>query len=624
MGDLKPVTDQIVLRELQRQRIDAAEVEFFEDYTRLHPYSKIYRHLKSPKQFAVFSGLPMVNADGVSLGDGETGKSRVGWEPVNGSRLAFKSKVNQFTARVTPDGVEVTAINDQPDGLIRKGDSKGWKPQLFYGSKEQVCGNPELLPSDPINANYLNNTLQWSFPAAKRRIRLIEGRFRERWLILSHPQDDIRIKHNWSGNLPINLGYARDAGGNPMEVIVDDDEEIVPFSELAKAAFPVEIGASQTFYPDITTFLGDVGSPAISRGKHDAPATVTFLDLNNPCDVNGTITQVQIYVNGPPGSLSGCKVGIFYHTGGANYSTRSWEYLGDVPAGLSTWNVSLTCQVGDVIGLYWTAGAMDYDLAGGTIDGVWFTNGNQMPCTNVTFTLWGTNRQLSVHGMALVWGASVDGATRARMMPGTFSMLRAGSGYDTDSYSADYKILDLFKMVALAVPPAGQALYYHLIRSIYNFITPVPGTVLSATFSLYGSNKQDEYSSNPPPVVNIYNCSPLSLPYALMPSDYARPGTSPYCDTPITYAGWNTAGYNDFILNAAGIAAIGANTLIAVRSSNIDVANTEPGSIAHDGSASLWAYYSEQGAGFKPKLTVTYLLPVSSGVAARMASIGII
>jgi len=232
----KRVTDPVVIKELQRQNIDVDYVEFHEDYSASHPYAKVYRDLKSNKMMQVISGLPKVRKF-----DGK--KIDTGWYRVDG---AFIAKLNLFSATVVDTIVELKALNDQPNG-VKKNDTVTWNPQLFIDGVEQAPGDPELLPVDPINENYAENTIQWDYGVCSRRLRIIEGRIREKWIFTENPNGEIRIQHNQSGKIKLRLGSGIDANGELLNITVED-EDIEVFD--GKAEFPVEIGASATFYPD--------------------------------------------------------------------------------------------------------------------------------------------------------------------------------------------------------------------------------------------------------------------------------------------------------------------------------------------------------------------------------------
>lgn len=234
----KIVTDPVLLKELIKQGIDKDYVEFYQDYAPRvkgggrSPYAKFYQDLKSGKRFMVASGLSMVKPDG--------SKIEAGWiPPVDTPAGKYHSKANLFSAIIDGKQVQLTCLSDQPTGA-KEGDSSTWQPQLFLDGVEQSCGKVTLLEVDPVNENYSENTLEWDYGICKRRIRLIEGRLRERWVFVSNPNGEVRIKHNFSGNLPVKLGkYA-----------INDDEELVSVDSFNNAEYPVEIGATSTYYPD--------------------------------------------------------------------------------------------------------------------------------------------------------------------------------------------------------------------------------------------------------------------------------------------------------------------------------------------------------------------------------------
>jgi len=235
----KVVTDPVMLKELARQKIDKDYVEFHEDYNAQHPFAKVYRDRKSGKRFQVISGLPKARkTDGVKI--------EAGW---NGSKGKFTAKPNLFTAFVNGTKVDISVLNDQPNGT-KAGDTVSWNPQLFIDDKRvsPISENATLLSVDPVNENYNENTLEWDYGVCKRRLRIIEGRVREKWVFAEKPDGKIRIKHNQSGKIKLRLGSGIDANGEhlPIEVINDDEERLDVFG----VDFPVEIGASATFYPD--------------------------------------------------------------------------------------------------------------------------------------------------------------------------------------------------------------------------------------------------------------------------------------------------------------------------------------------------------------------------------------
>jgi len=211
----KIVTDPEMFRELARQGIDPGFVEFLEDYTKGHPCAKFYHDRLSGKQFMVVSGLPKVDDVGRKID--------VGWLFVEGE---YYSKANLLSSRVNKRQVRV----DFKRKVVT------WNPQIFVNGVEQSCGEATLLAVDPDNENYHNNVLEWDYGCCRRRLRLIHGAIMERWIIDSHPEGEVRIKHNQQGTLKLRFG----------EYQINSDEELVPIEVFAEADYPLEIGASLT------------------------------------------------------------------------------------------------------------------------------------------------------------------------------------------------------------------------------------------------------------------------------------------------------------------------------------------------------------------------------------------
>jgi len=240
----KIVTDELVLRELERQGIDKDYVEFFHDYAprskgkEYSPYAKFYRDLKSGKHIAIISGLPKVKALGHKI--------EPGWLYAKGK---FYSKANLFSAIVNGKRVQVTCLSDQPDGR-KLNDRVTWHPELSLSGIEQGCGKATLLETDPTNENCYQNVLEWDYGICKRRLRIIEGWIREYWLFTEDPGGEVRIKHNSSGNMPLNLGAIHDSDiPNKTHLTVEGDEEIIPAKEFVGKVYPIEVGGSPgTFY----------------------------------------------------------------------------------------------------------------------------------------------------------------------------------------------------------------------------------------------------------------------------------------------------------------------------------------------------------------------------------------
>ncbi|MBA7568986.1 hypothetical protein ES708_10723 [subsurface metagenome] len=142
---------------------------------------------------------------------------------------------------------------------------------------------------------------------------------------------------------------------------------------------------------DLTVF--NIGNPAIDRDSWTD--VYTLVDKLNPASASGKITSIEIWANTP---LSNCEVATFYVVSGNNLSTRDTEAIGAVAAGSKqTFTVDLDAQVGDFIGIYFTAGKIERTSVTGGM-GYWYSSGDRIPCTNQAFTITTVGGALSLYG----------------------------------------------------------------------------------------------------------------------------------------------------------------------------------------------------------------------------------
>lgn len=161
--------------------------------------------------------------------------------------------------------------------------------------------------------------------------------------------------------------------------------------------------------------------------------------------------------------------------------------------------------------------------------------------------------------------------------------------------------------------------YRAIVRSAYLFDTsalPDNAVISDAVYSNYGELKGHAVWS---PTVNVFASTPASNT-DLVIGDYDQFGVTGF-STSQAISTLSITGYNDWTLNASGLAAISKTgiTKLALREAAYDAPNSAPGGT---GNVYYAGYYSEQGAGFKPKLVVTYTVPsdagsVRSGLVAR-------
>lgn len=135
----------------------------------------------------------------------------------------------------------------------------------------------------------------------------------------------------------------------------------------------------------------DIGSAAIDRASTSG-AGYTFIDKNNPANLDGKITSVEIWVET---DATGFEVAIFRVVAGNNFSTVDTHTIGNVTAGAKrTFEVDLDVQAGDYIGFYMATGTIEKALSG---DGCWYFLADYIPCVNEEFTVT-DNRAFSLYG----------------------------------------------------------------------------------------------------------------------------------------------------------------------------------------------------------------------------------
>ncbi len=150
-----------------------------------------------------------------------------------------------------------------------------------------------------------------------------------------------------------------------------------------------------------------------------------------------------------------------------------------------------------------------------------------------------------------------------------------------------------------------------LYRGILLFDTsglPDGVTIDTAVLSIYGRGKSGVTSIS----VNVYSSNPAS-DTALVDGDFDSLGASAFSD-PITRNNWDITDYNDFVLNSTGRSAISKTGVskFGTRDPLYDVTGDEPPWVAAN-DVYLLDYKTEEGAGKKPKLVVTFTVPSITG-----------
>jgi hypothetical protein len=127
----------------------------------------------------------------------------------------------------------------------------------------------------------------------------------------------------------------------------------------------------------------DIGEPAILRSSSYSTSVYTVVNIGNPANASGKITNVEFYCGG---ELDNVKVATFYVVSGNNLSTRDWELIGTVPSGYSEHIINLDVVAGDYIGFVASDSTLIRDDTSGG-EGTWYSPKglDWIPCTNQTF-----------------------------------------------------------------------------------------------------------------------------------------------------------------------------------------------------------------------------------------------
>jgi len=195
-------------------------------------------------------------------------------------------------------------------------------------------------------------------------------------------------------------------------------------------------------------------------------------------------------------------------------------------------------------------------------------------------------------------------------------------GKTTNFGSAEETYAHVHDEVHGTVDDTGDSMYfgqqceagprYNIFRCFVFFDTSsLSGSISAATLSLYGSTDNSATDFD----MTVTNGQPTYPHDGLVTSDYDQ---SHYSGDGghLTTNGFNTSGYNVITLNATGRGWINlaGTTKLCLRSSR-DIASTTP-----TGDEYVYVRTAEKGAGYKPKLIVTYTPSIEGEVSISTTS----
>ncbi len=233
----KVVTDQSVIDTLNARGIDPDYVEFYHDYGPKDekkgrtPYMKNYRDLKSNIRIAKITNVPKCKSDGTKL--------KVGFLPVGDTWVSDTNLLD-----IVVDGTEVTIKYDPlTAGYISALDYVTVAPRLYVGGIEQYPSNSKGTrhSTEPNNGSHANNLLDWAYTHCIRRVRIIQGRYKDKFIFTTNPEAEVKIDWVQTGTLSVGFGSVRDATLDDLDIKIDGTTVTVSEKVLDNAVYPVEM-----------------------------------------------------------------------------------------------------------------------------------------------------------------------------------------------------------------------------------------------------------------------------------------------------------------------------------------------------------------------------------------------
>lgn len=241
------------------------------------------------------------------LGKGEGGRGEM-WQAdfgdlkyIPGTETLIECRWDYDTGKkewVTRPNLFTASVKETKVTIENESKKLSWQPDVFLGSKKLTSDkNPTLLLYDPINSNYIGNTLQWEYSnSITRSLRIIEGMLIEYYTITELPTDDILIMPHTVKDLEFiwtRPSVAWDADNKLVPLTIGKNGELTLLaSDIAEATLPITID------PD-TTFTTSASDGLVTRGEFEANAAASWSAAYGASSgdvVNATNEQNQMMV----------------------------------------------------------------------------------------------------------------------------------------------------------------------------------------------------------------------------------------------------------------------------------------------------------------------------------------
>lgn len=93
----------------------------------------------------------------------------------------------------------------------------------------------------------------------------------------------------------------------------------------------------------------DIGMPAEDRATGFFFGDYAFIELDNPANASGKITEVKVYIGPQNYPAVASIIGTCYDAGGGTYTVRDYQDVGMLDHGLNTKAVDIDVEAGDFI-----------------------------------------------------------------------------------------------------------------------------------------------------------------------------------------------------------------------------------------------------------------------------------